>query len=107
MQRFDYTIDLIGTHDYDTLHQKLKQGFHLPYYYGGNLDALWDCLTDLVLSGEVKLTILHFEAVERLDHDYAQKLYEVFADLKHYDDNAYLDKVHIFVETNGKMTELQ
>ena len=107
MQRFDYTIDLIGTHDYDTLHQKLKQSFHLPYYYGGNLDALWDCLTDLVLSGEVKLTILHFEAVERLDHDYAQKLYEVFADLKHYDDNAYLDKVHIFVETNGKMTEIQ
>ena len=107
MMHFNYTVDLSGAHDYDSLHKTLTQGFHLPYYYGGNLDALWDCLTDLVLSGEVKLTILHFETVERLDHDYAQDLYEVFVDLKHYDDNAYLDKVHIFVETNGKMTELQ
>ena len=107
MLHFDYSVDLGGIHDYDALHQKLKQGLHLPFYYGNNLDALWDCLTDLVLSGEVKLTILHFETVERLDRDYAQELYKVFVDLKHYGNNAYLDKVHIFVETKGKKTEIQ
>ena len=107
MLHFDYSVDFSGTYDYDTLHKKLRQGFRLPYYYGENLDALWDCLTDLVLSGEVKLTVLHFETVERLDHDYAQKLYDVFVDLKHYCDNAYLDKVHVFVQTNGKTIEIQ
>ena len=30
------------------VHLELKRKLKLPNYYGGNLDALWDCLTDLV-----------------------------------------------------------
>lgn len=26
------------------LHEHLKEAFHLPDYYGRNMDALWDCL---------------------------------------------------------------
>ena len=37
------------THDY------LKETFDLPEYYGKNLDALFDCLTDL---DEVEVTII-------------------------------------------------
>ena len=107
MFHFDYCVDFSNTQDFDTLHEKLKQGFHLPSYYGENLDALWDCLTDLILSGEGKLTVLHFENVERLDSDYAQKLYGVFVDLKHYGNNTYYDKIIITIETNGSMTEIK
>lgn len=30
------------------LHQQLKVKLKLPDFYGGNLDALWDCLTGSV-----------------------------------------------------------
>ncbi|WP_145318661.1 barstar family protein [Paenibacillus xylanexedens] len=30
------------------LHQQLKDKLHLPDFYGGNLDALWDCLTGTI-----------------------------------------------------------
>lgn len=29
------------------VHDYLKECFHFPEYYGKNLDALYDCLTDL------------------------------------------------------------
>lgn len=30
------------------LHQQLKDKLKLPDFYGGNLDALWDCLTGTI-----------------------------------------------------------
>ncbi|WP_458464258.1 barstar family protein [Paenibacillus sp.] len=30
------------------LHQQLKDKLDLPDFYGGNLDALWDCLTGMI-----------------------------------------------------------
>ena len=31
----------------EDLHRALAEGLHFPAWYGGNLDALHDCLTDL------------------------------------------------------------
>ncbi|MCR5621733.1 MAG: barstar family protein [Treponema sp.] len=41
-----YTIDLSDVHDKEALHNKLAQNLPLPDYYGRNLDALYDCLTE-------------------------------------------------------------
>ncbi|WP_458119318.1 barstar family protein [Paenibacillus sp. Z6-24] len=30
------------------LHEQLKEKLELPEFYGGNLDALWDCLTGMI-----------------------------------------------------------
>ncbi|WP_340401563.1 barstar family protein [Paenibacillus sp. FSL H8-0079] len=39
------------------LHQNLKDKLALPDFYGGNLDALWDCLTGTIeLPLELKWT---------------------------------------------------
>ncbi|PQP80718.1 barnase inhibitor [Paenibacillus sp. PCH8] len=41
----------------DELHQRLKDKLDLPDFYGGNLDALWDCLTGTIeLPLELKWT---------------------------------------------------
>ena len=32
--------------DIQTTHQMLKKIFEFPDYYGKNLDAFWDCITD-------------------------------------------------------------
>ena len=107
MYHFNYTVDFGNTYDFDSLQKELKQGFHFPIYYGENLDALWDCLTDLILSGEGRLTVLHFENIERLNSDYAQGLYGLFIDLKHYCDDAYYNNTVITIETAGIITEIK
>lgn len=40
-------IDCTHATSKETLHQYLTEVLHLPDYYGGNLDALFDCLTEI------------------------------------------------------------
>ena len=41
------TIDLRYAQNKDELHEGLSAGFHFPDYYGRNLDALYDMLTQI------------------------------------------------------------
>ena len=43
-------------------HARIARAFDFPDYYGKNLDALYDCLTDLPEGSE--LVITHFDALE-------------------------------------------
>jgi len=38
-----------------TTHKMLKEIFNFPDYYGENLDALWDCITDWYLKGKARI----------------------------------------------------
>lgn len=40
-------IDLTNTKSRKEIHRRLSEALSLPDYYGGNLDALFDCLTDI------------------------------------------------------------
>ena len=48
-------------HSKEQLHEKLMQLLPLPAYYGKNLDALHDCLTEL--SSPLELHIYHQDAL--------------------------------------------
>ncbi len=63
----------------DELHYQLKQELELPEFYGGNLDALWDCLTGYI---ETPLTIEwhDFGDCRARIGDYADKVVSVFED---------------------------
>jgi RNAse (barnase) inhibitor barstar len=39
--------DFAGAADKATVMNRIAEGFALPKHFGGNLDALYDCLTDL------------------------------------------------------------
>ena len=41
-----YTIDFTGMKDWRDIYPKIKKSMDFPDYFGENLDALWDCLTD-------------------------------------------------------------
>ncbi len=40
-------LDLRTTDDRETLHDRIASALNLPDHYGRNLDALYDCLTEL------------------------------------------------------------
>lgn len=54
-------------------HSYLKEALNFPDYYGNNLDALYDCLTDLP---ETQVQFVNTEAAP----EYFQKVARVFRD---------------------------
>ena len=63
----------------DETHRYLERTLRLPPYYGHNLDALYDCLSDL--SQNVFIILINGDSMqENLGEAYAQKLRTVFAD---------------------------
>lgn len=71
-------LDFNNIHNKTELHTYLKKELQLPEYYGNNLDALHDCLSE---KGEhLSITIVHFGALKQALGDYADVLLQVFAD---------------------------
>ena len=50
----EMTMDVSAVADRAEFHALLKETLEFPQWYGENLDALYDCLTDL--SGDVAVT---------------------------------------------------
>ncbi|MCH5268592.1 MAG: barstar family protein [Lachnospiraceae bacterium] len=72
-------LDFSGIDDKEYLHQYLKQQLNLPDYYGNNLDALHDCLTE---KKSIRvITINHFEDLKAKLGNYADTLLQVFSDV--------------------------
>ena len=62
----------------DDLHKQMAAVLDFPEWYGGNLDALYDCLTDLM--EEVNIHILHMSALKTTLGEYAERLLSVLKD---------------------------
>ena len=57
------------------LHAILADSLKLPEWYGRNLDALYDCLTDLW--DDIEIRLLHQDKLQEHLGDYAELLMEV------------------------------
>ena len=62
----------------ETLHQRLFELLHLPAWYGRNLDALHDCLTEL--REPVALRVIHAHALRESLGGYTSNLGHVLYD---------------------------
>lgn len=75
----EYILDVSELRSCGAFHARLKETLSFPVWYGGNLDAMYDCLTDLP-SG-TKLMIHGFSALEaHLGERYTAKLRRVLND---------------------------
>ncbi|MBQ7670262.1 MAG: barstar family protein [Clostridia bacterium] len=100
-----FTVDFIGAQYYLDIHKALKDGLKLPEYYGENLDALWDCLTDIVYR-YVEIRLKNYQDIEKINKEYSEKILYVFKEAKHYADETYSGS-RIIVERDGVETEIE
>ena len=74
----------------EDIHKVLAQQLEFPEWYGGNLDALHDCLTDL--HEEADVSIVHSDALLETLGPAFVRLSRVLSDAA--DENPYL-KLHL------------
>ena len=63
----------------DEIHEKLKESFGFPDYYGRNWSAFWDYLDDFCGDRSSETTV-HVDGLNRLSKDlrsYAEKMVEI------------------------------
>ena len=73
-----YYIDLTGVENRTELHDRIEQGLPVPEWYGRNLDALYDCLTEL--PEPVHLVLKNWDAAA----DFAPGFESVFTDAQDF-----------------------
>ena len=101
-----YTIDFSNVKYYMEIHPIIQKALDFPEYYGGSLDALWDCLRDMV--GEpIHIEIIGLEVIERQFGDYAAKLIETFRELKHYRGDKYSHEIQIEIVNGNTRVSLR
>ena len=59
-----------------TTHKMLKEIFNFPDYYGENLDALWDCITECFINESGKIIWKSFSKSKEYLGEYADKILE-------------------------------
>ncbi len=64
--------------DIDTTHKILKEVFEFPDYYGKNLDAFWDCITDWYIGEKAQIIWENFNISKNNLGEKADILLELF-----------------------------
>lgn len=101
-----YTIDFSEVKYYMEVHPIIQRALDFPEYYGGNLDALWDCLTDMA-GRPVHIEIIGLEVIERKFGDYANKLVDTFREFKHYDNDKYSHEIKVEIVSGNTRVSLR
>lgn len=73
-----FHLDGAAITDREMLHRELADGLDFPSWYGGNLDALYDCLTDL--DDEVEIIVSNAPQLEGNLGSYAERFFRVLED---------------------------
>ena len=71
-------LDFREVRYYQEIHRIIKKALDFPEWYGGNLDALYDCMTDLM--EELDVEFLNWDRMEENLGDYAGKVLRVLRD---------------------------
>ncbi len=107
MEKYYYTVDFSKVEIYSEIHEVLMRDLDLPDYYGCNLDALYDCLTDMI-ARETIIEINGFENIERKFDDTWKKILECFVDAKHFVNNECFDRFDVdLIHEDGRREKVK
>lgn len=74
----EISLDITPFEEKISLHSYLKEQMDFPFYYGANLDALYDMLTSV--TDPVNITLTYPAASKGKMKDYLPRLLQVFQD---------------------------
>lgn len=74
----EVVLDGLEIRSVEEVHDRFAQALDLPDYYGRNLDALYDCLTER--TADTRLELHHVPALEAALGDYAGALLDTLRD---------------------------
>ena len=78
-----------------------------PDYYGGNLSAFWDCITDQLLSGLTYIEIFNLDKIKRFNN-YDERLINILRECKHTYGNKYSENFFVtIVHEDGTREEIK
>ena len=104
---YRYKVDFSEVEHFIEIHEVLKRDLDFPDYYGGHLDALWDCLTDQLLSGTTYIEIYNSEKISTKYHNEWQGIVELFSETKHAYNDKYSDRFFVtIVHKDGTREEI-
>ena len=76
METYYFTIDFSTIKNGREVYPLIKEALHFPDYFGKNLDALWDCLTDM--SGDYnQIEIRGVKTLSKSLQDYLEEIFMV------------------------------
>lgn len=106
LDTYRFKIDFSNIKDYREVHKILEESLNFPKYYGGHLDALYDCLTDML--GDISIIEIYgIEKLEKYDR-YDKKIIEVFYDSKHAFNDQFSDRFIVTINrANGTREEIE
>ncbi|MDL2206906.1 barstar family protein [Eubacteriales bacterium OttesenSCG-928-N13] len=79
-------LPIWAARDRDTLHAHLKRALDFPDYYGANLDALYDCLTDIVMPMRVVIPAAWESALD----GYGRRVVKVFLEAAEHNERLHV-----------------
>ena len=86
MEKEEIFLDVTGCKSVARLHEKIRDTFCFPEYYGANLDALWDMGLDYIGANRAIFTHIKIEGVQTLPEDardyFLKKIMPVFREIQ-------------------------
>ena len=107
LKTYKYNVDFSEAKHFIEIHEVLKRDLDFPDYYGGNLDALWDCLTDM-LGGINYIEIHGFDVIEKKFPEEIKGIRSVLQETKHAYNNKYSDRFFVsIIHPDGTREEIK
>ena len=104
---YRYKVDFSEVEYFIEIHEVLKRDLDFPDYYGGNTDALWDCLTDMLCDISI-IEIYNWEKIATRYHDEWQGILKIFKRTKHAYNDKYSDRFFVtIVYKDGTREEIK
>ena len=104
---YRYKVDFREVKCYIEIHEVLKRDLELPDYYGGTMDALWDCLTDM-LGGINYIEIHGFDIIKKKYPEESREIYSIIKKTKHAYSDKYSDRFFVtIIHEDGTCEEIK
>jgi ribonuclease inhibitor len=101
-----YTLDFRDVKNYTDMHHIIKRELDFPDYYGGNMDAFWDCLTDM-RGRPIHIEILGIDVLQQKCGEKAAIMVETLRELKHYNNDKYAHEIKIEIVDGDRRVEIK